>query len=154
MWETSRLFHVNRRLSMTRQFLVTKFAAALFCLILPGAVAAQSKDMTPEEHRAQMRKEAPETVGRYKRTDAAIDRFFRDSAGYAVFPRIGKAGFIIGGGHGAGEVYEKGRVIGTATITMATVGLQAGVQEFSEIIFFENQAALDRFKQNKFEFTA
>ena len=45
-------------------------------------------------------------------------------------------------------------MIGTASITMATVGLTAGVQEFSEILFFENQAALDRFKQNKFEFTA
>ncbi len=138
---------------MTRQFLVVQLAAALLCMISPGTVAAQSKD-SPEEHRAQVRKEVPEAVARYKRTDAAIDRFFKDSVGYVVFPRIGKAGFIIGGGHGAGEVYERGRMIGTATITMATVGLQAGVQEFSEIIFFQNQAALDRFKQNKFEFTA
>jgi lipid-binding SYLF domain-containing protein len=45
-------------------------------------------------------------------------------------------------------------VIGTASITLATVGLQAGAQEFSQVVFFENQAAIDRFKQNKFEFTA
>lgn len=139
---------------MTRQYFVAQLAAALFCMVLPGAVSAQPKDQTPEEFRAQMRKEVPETVARYKKHDAAIDRFFKDSVGYVVFPRIGKAGFIFGGGHGAGEVLERGRVIGTATITMATVGLQAGAQEYSEIIFFKDQAALDRFKGNKFEFSA
>jgi lipid-binding SYLF domain-containing protein len=71
-----------------------------------------------------------------------------------VFPRIGKVGFIIVGGHGEGEVYEKGKMVGVASVTIATVGLQAGIQDYSEIIFFENQAALDRFKQNNFEFTA
>lgn len=141
---------------MTRQYLVLQLAAALLCLMLPGAAAAQpeEKKMTAEEYRAQVRKDVPETIARYKNTDPAIDRFFKDSAGYVVFPRIGKVGFIIGGGHGVGEVYEKGRLVGTATITMATVGLQVGAQEFSEIIFFQNRAALDRFKQNKFEFTA
>ena len=51
-------------------------------------------------------------------------------------------------------MFEKGKVIGTATMTLVTVGLQAGAQEFREIIFFQNQAALDRFKEGKFEFAA
>jgi lipid-binding SYLF domain-containing protein len=140
---------------MTRSYLVVHLAAAaLFAALLPGSPAAQTKEMTPAEHRAQLRKEASETIASYKKADPSLDRFFRDSVGYVVFPRIGKAGFIIGGGHGAGETYEKGKVIGTATITIATVGLQIGAQEFSEIIFFQDRAALDRFKQNKFEFTA
>ena len=137
---------------MTRQCLALQLATALFCILLSGTSAAQ--EMTPEQHRAQVRKEAPETIASYKKTDPAIDKFFKDAAGYAVFPRIGKAGFIIGGGHGMGEVYEKGKVIGTATITSVTVGLQVGAQEFSEIIFFQDQAALDRFKGGKFEVAA
>ena len=140
---------------MTRQYLVVHFAAALFCALLPGSPAAQDeKKMTPAEYRAQLAREAPETIATFKKTDPSIDRFFKDSVGYAVFPRIGKAGFIIGAGHGGGEVHEKGRTIGTASVTLATVGLQVGAQEYSEIIFFQDQAALDRFKQNKFEFTA
>jgi lipid-binding SYLF domain-containing protein len=34
------------------------------------------------------------------------------------------------------------------------VGLQAGAQTFSQVVFFKDEAALDRFKKNKFEFTA
>jgi lipid-binding SYLF domain-containing protein len=129
-------------------------AFALACFLLPAVPHAQQKEQTPAEFRAQLKKEAPETVAAFRKADPTIERFFKDSAGYAVFPRIGKAGFIIGGGHGAGEVYEKGKLIGTANTTLVTVGLQAGAQEFSEIIFFENQAAVDRFKQSNFEFAA
>jgi lipid-binding SYLF domain-containing protein len=39
-------------------------------------------------------------------------------------------------------------------MTVASIGLQVGAQEFSEIIFFQDRGALDRFKQNKFEITA
>ena len=88
------------------------------------------------------------------RPNPTLERFFKQSAGYVVFARVGKAGFIFAGGHGDGELFEKGKAVGTASITMASVGLQVGIQEFSEIIFFENAAALDRFKQNKFEFAA
>src|SRR5262245_43378731 len=118
------------------------FTAA--CFLLPGITHAQDqKPYSATEYRAQLKKEVPETIADYKKTDPSIDRFFKESAGYAVFPRIGKAGFIVGGGHGGGEVHGKGnKVLGTATMTLVTVGLQAGAQEFSEILFFENQAAL------------
>ncbi|MGZ5220167.1 MAG: YSC84-related protein [Chitinophagaceae bacterium] len=33
-------------------------------------------------------------------------------------------------------------------------GFQLGGQAYREVIFFENKAALDRFKENKFEFAA
>ena len=140
---------------MKTRALAVSFAFAAASL-LPGALYAQDqKSYKPEEYRAQLKKEVPETIADYKKTDPSIERFFKDSAGYAVFPRIGKAGFIVGGGHGGGEVYGKGnKLLGTATMTLVTVGLQAGAQEFSEIIFFENQAALDRFVQGKFEFAA
>ena len=79
---------------------------------------------------------------------------FKSAHGYAVFPTIGKAGLIVGGAGGDGHVFERGKMIGTASVTQLTVGLQAGVQEFSEVIFFQDKAALDRFTSDKFEFSA
>ena len=140
---------------MKTRIFAFQLAFALACAIAPGVPYAQDqKPMSAAESRAALKKDVPDTIATYRKTDPTIERFFKDSAGYAVFPRIGKAGFIFGGGHGAAEVFEKGKLIGTATVTMVTVGLQAGAQEFSEIIFFENQAAVDRFKQGKFELTA
>ena len=132
------------------------FALALACFLLPQASFAQDqKTASPAEQREKLKKDAQDTIASYRKADPGIERFFKDSAGYAVFPRVGKAGFIVGGGHGAAEVYGKGnKLLGTATVTIVTVGLQAGAQEFSEIIFLEDQAALDRFTQNKFEFSA
>ena len=127
-------------------------AAALLAFSPLHAVAQQKQ--TPAEKRAQLKTNVAAAIERYKKADPGIERFFKDSAGYAVFPNIDKAGFIVGGGHGDGEVYEKGKLIGTASVTIGTVGLQAGAQTFSQVVFFKDAAALARFKQNKFEFTA
>jgi lipid-binding SYLF domain-containing protein len=67
---------------------------------------------------------------------------------------VGKGAVVVGGGGGGGRVYEKGAYIGNARMTFASVGAQIGGQSFSEVIFFETQATLDRFKQNRFEWTA
>jgi lipid-binding SYLF domain-containing protein len=142
---------------MKKHIVMLQIVAALACGALAGTAAAQKveKDKpTPAAVRQQLNKDVQSTIAKYRKAQPAVERFFKQSAGYAVFAKVGKMGFIIAGGHGDGELFEKGKVVGVASITMGTVGLTAGAQEFSEIIFFENAAALDRFKQNKFEFSA
>ena len=80
--------------------------------------------------------------------------YFDNSIGYAVFPTIGKGGIGIGGAHGSGRVYKEGEVIGTSSMTQVTIGFQLGGEAFSQIIFFENEAALDNFTAGTFEFSA
>jgi lipid-binding SYLF domain-containing protein len=71
-----------------------------------------------------------------------------------VFPTIGKGGIGIGGAYGKGRVYEKGRMIGETSMTQLSVGFQLGGQGFSQIIFFEDAAALKKFTEGEFEFGA
>jgi lipid-binding SYLF domain-containing protein len=80
--------------------------------------------------------------------------FFDSCYGYAVFPTIGKGGLIVGGAHGKGHVYEKGKYIGDTAVTQLSVGFQAGGQAYSQIIFFEDKRALDEFIKGNFEFEA
>jgi lipid-binding SYLF domain-containing protein len=80
--------------------------------------------------------------------------FFSKSYGYAVFPTIGKGGLVVGAAHGDGNVYERGRRLGKTSMTQLSVGLQAGGQAYSEIIFFKDKAALDEFTSGNFEFGA
>jgi lipid-binding SYLF domain-containing protein len=82
----------------------------------------------------------------------ASKRFFDDSYGYAVFPGIGKGGFIVGGAHGNGRVYRKGAYVGDVSMTEVSVGLQAGGQAYREIIFFQDQRAYDEFTNGSYEF--
>ena len=141
---------------MKRNFVILQIAAALACGALTGTAAAQKKEAkpTPAEARQQLGKDVQGTIAKYRKTDPSIERFFKQSAGYVVFPAVGKMGFVVAGAHGDGEVFGDGKLAGTASVTMATVGLQVGVQEYSEIVFFENAAVLERFKGNKFEFAA
>ena len=80
--------------------------------------------------------------------------YFHDSVGYAVFPTIGKGGIGVGGAHGRGRLYQHGAYVGDATMNQLSVGWQLGGQAYSQIIFFQNQQALDDFKSGNLEFGA
>ena len=124
------------------------FISILTLAFLAAPAQAQKSE------RAQFKRDISETIATMKAADPGIERFFKNSAGYVVFPRVGKGGFIFAGGHGDGQLIERGRSVGHASVTIGTVGFTVGAQQFSEIIFFQDQAALDRFKQGRFELTA
>lgn len=90
-----------------------------------------------------------DTIAAFKRAGASAD-FFKSSYGYAVFPTIGKAGFVVGGARGKGRVFKHGQLVGDTTVTQLSVGLQAGGQAYSEIIFFQTRLDLARFESGKF----
>jgi len=81
-----------------------------------------------------------------------VGKMFDGAYGYVIFPKITKGGFVIGGAGGHGLVFKNNKVIGSATLMQATIGAQIGGQQYSEYVFFENKAAMERFKNNKFKF--
>jgi lipid-binding SYLF domain-containing protein len=81
-------------------------------------------------------------------------QFFGKSYGYAVFPTIGKGGFVIAGAHGKGRVYVKGAHVGDTSMTQVAVGALLGGQAYSQILFFENKRAFDAFTSGNFELSA
>lgn len=83
-----------------------------------------------------------------------IKSFFDNSAGAAVFPNVGKGGFIIGGASGNGVLYHAGKKVGMASLKEVSVGLQAGGQAIMEVIFFESDADVEKFKEGNYEFDA
>jgi lipid-binding SYLF domain-containing protein len=80
--------------------------------------------------------------------------YFDASYGYALFPTIGKVGLGIGGAHVQGRVYVHGKYLGDTSMTQLSVGLQIGAEGYSEIIFFQDERALDEFTHGNFEFGA
>jgi lipid-binding SYLF domain-containing protein len=97
---------------------------------------------------------ARDTVAVLKSTDPSIERFFKNAPGYVVFPTVNKGAFVVGGAGGAGILFEDGKPIGKTSIGQVTVGVQAGGQAYTEIIFFENSAELLDFKKGNFGFAA
>ena len=89
-----------------------------------------------------------------KKADPGIEKFFEDSAGYAVFPRVGKGGIGIGGAHGKGLVIADDKAVGRTSLSQVTVGFQLGGQVYSQFIFFKDETALGHFQRGNFELGA
>ena len=88
--------------------------------------------------------------------DAPNLQTFKDQAyGYAVYPKITKAGLVIGGAAGEGVVFVKGGdAIGRSKLKQGSFGLQAGGQQYSEVIFFQHKEAFEKFKNGNLKFNA
>jgi len=86
--------------------------------------------------------------------NAGLSNMFKTAHGYALFPTIGKAGFVIGGAYGKGRVYQGGMHVGDTSMTQASIGFQLGGTGFSQVVFFKDKRALDEFTSGNFEFGA
>jgi lipid-binding SYLF domain-containing protein len=120
-------------------------AACLAFVALLLAVPVLADDRKIEDYSS--------TIAEFKKIPD-VAKFFGNAAGYAVFPTVGKGGLGIGASHGKGQVYSSGKVIGFTSTTDLSIGLQAGGQAYSQIIFFENGEALKNFTSGNFEFGA
>lgn len=104
------------------------------------------------EKREKIIRDAEEAKNIISQMNPNAAKLFDSAVGYAIFPNVGKGAYILGGAAGNGVVYENGERVGFAELRQLDIGLQIGGQAFREVIFFETQAALDRFKNGNLEF--
>ena len=119
---------------------------AFFCALFMGSCStAPSKD-----DRTSFLTEARQGKDYFTKTIPGLNDQLKSSAGYAVFPGIGKWGILFGGGeYGRGAVFAPdGTQIGWAAMNNPSIGLQVGGQGMQMIIVFETQKVLEEFKAN------
>ena len=122
----------------------------LICML----VSACSTAPKSEADREDMVQDARQTLNEFRQSDAGIDTHIDNAYGYAVFPMVAKGGAGVGGAYGRGAVFEQGKHIGYCDLSQGSIGFQLGGQKYSELILFENQAALERFKRDEFALAA
>lgn len=112
------------------------------------ALAAVARAATP------MDQDVDSATALFKKSNPKIEELFKSAYGYAVLPKVGKGAAGIGVAAGEGQVFEKGKMIGTTKMSQVTVGAQLGGQSFAEVIFFETPQVMDDFKDGKFAISA
>ena len=125
---------------------VSLFLAAALCGCTVAPRRPESRDVLAAEVR--------DAISVFKKRDPTINTFFDNSYGYAVFPKVFKGAFLVGGAYGRGELYEQGRILGYCSLSQATLGFSFGGEYFREIIFFKNDTDLHRFLREEFAFSA
>ncbi len=122
---------------------------ALVCaLAVVGATCLGGCSTAPKSQAARenLSSQVQTTIQTAKSTDPGLQKFFDTAAGYAVFPSVGKGAFVAGGAYGKGQLFQNGQLVGYCDLTQATIGLAAGGQQYSEIIFLETPEAVNKFK--------
>jgi lipid-binding SYLF domain-containing protein len=127
---------------------------SLLAIVL--AFTACTSSPTPELAREALARDVQTAIDNALYRSPQLKRLFDESYGYAVFPKAGKGAFIVGAGHGTGQVFQKGkgRAVGEATISQVSIGLQVGGQSFSEFVFFRDKFNFENFTNGKFSFAA
>ena len=119
-----------------------------------GALLGCSTEPKSAEKKMALENDITVALNQFEAADPGLQAELKTVAGYAVFPRVGKAAAGVGGAYGRGEVFAGGKRIGYCDLSQATVGPQLGAQNFRELILFKDNAALDRFKANQLTFAA
>jgi lipid-binding SYLF domain-containing protein len=129
------------------KFLIVSFLAA-------GVSAGCYTAPQDQGERAELNDTAHASLDQLEDLDPSFKAFLDHADGYAVFPDVGKGGFIAGGAYGHGEVFEGGKLIGYSKLTQATVGAQIGGQSYIEVLAFERPWAMERFKEEQWSLSA
>lgn len=123
--------------------------AVALSLVAGGSLGCTSTAPQTEARKTTLHDETQTALKSMKASDPTLDAALSGAAGYAMFPDATKAGFLFGGAYGRGEVYQNGKFIGYSTINQGTVGAQIGAMNYSLLLVFENQAALDKFTRGE-----
>lgn len=121
----------------------------IICLISGCSTAPKG-----EHKKSMLNGEVDLALSEFKSRSPSVKVYVADAYGYAVFPKIIKGAFWVGGAFGRGQVYEKSQMVGFSSISQATFGLSFGGEFFRELIFFRDRATLERFKTSNFVFSA
>ena len=121
------------------------------CIVALSPLVADAQGWDPRETAELSAKterniqDARDTAAELLKTDPTLKAFFDEAYGYAVFPKAKKTGFVLGGGRSNGILFKGDTPYKRAYMTQYTAGFQIGRKSFSQLIFFRDRDAFDRF---------
>ncbi len=95
-----------------------------------------------------------QSIIKAKENDPSLKMWFDTAYAYAVFPKVGKGGFIVGGAGGKGLVIRGDTTMGTTSLSQVSIGAQLGGQVYAQYIMFKDKTAFDHFTRGNFEMGA
>ena len=93
----------------------------------------------------QIESEVDAAIKKFEKEVRGGSKFLSRVKGYLVFPSVIKGGLIFGAEYGEGALRVNGVTKHYYSLTSASIGYQAGVQEHSVLIAFISDASLNNF---------
>lgn len=104
-----------------------------------GAVKSLGVNRTAGE----IEHDADTALNKLLKSTPAAAKLSKTAKGILIFPKILKAGLMIGGQHGEGALKKNGQTVAFYSSFAGSYGLQAGAQSFSYAMFFMDDKSLE-----------
>lgn len=89
------------------------------------------------------------SVAEFKKDVTGGAEFLDKAKGYLVFPKVTKAGLVVGGEYGEGALRVGGKSEDYYNIASASFGLQIGAQQYAIVMVFLEDDAMKKFRESK-----
>ncbi|QAA82007.1 hypothetical protein EI546_09855 [Aequorivita sp. H23M31] len=123
----------------------TKGFITIFMMFIAFSLFSQNADDK------KIMRDAEEARDAFLAANPKLQTYFDDAEAYVIFPNVGKGAFILGAATGNGVVYKNGSPIGMATLKQVDIGVQLGGKAFSELVFLQNEKAVQDFMKGNFK---
>jgi lipid-binding SYLF domain-containing protein len=116
-------------------------AALTVALLAPAAAFASD--------RAALERDARNAYNKLVARVPAAKALSREADAVLVFPKITKAGLVIGGQYGDGVLFRGDKIVGYFNTSGASYGFQAGAQQYGYAMFLMNEKAVHALTKNE-----
>lgn len=129
---------------------MSKFRPLILAAVLAATVPAlTAPTLANAASAAEIRSDSDAALAQLYAKNPSAKLLGRHAKAILIFPRIVKAGLVIGGAYGEGELKQGGKVAGYYSSVTASWGLQAGAQSYGYALFLMNQKAVDYLHESK-----
>ena len=112
-------------------------------LLIVAALLAATAIPAGAQGRPALDRDAKNAYNKLVAAVPATKTIAKSAVAVLVFPKITKAGLMVGGQYGDGVLMRGGKPVGYYNTAGASYGLQAGAQQFGYAMFFMNEGALN-----------
>jgi lipid-binding SYLF domain-containing protein len=124
---------------MNAKMLISAGVGAALLVTGPAVPAADKEKGQPA---AKLSADSRHALNRLYAKVPAAKALGAKSTAVLVFPRVTKAGFMIGGQYGEGTLFKGGKAVAYYSTGGASYGLQAGAQTYGYALFLMNDGAV------------
>lgn len=110
------------------------------------ALAVSASDVSAAQTAAELSAAVQKTIANCYQTVQTCKEFGNKASGMLVFPEVTKAAIGVGGEYGEGALVVGGKPAGFYSTSAASIGLQLGAEQRSQIIMFMTDEALKKFQ--------
>ena len=125
-----------------------RHATAGFAALLLGTAINLTAAHAAPADRTTLNQQVMTTLQQCQQVSVSCSETTTHAKGVLVFPTVTKASFIVGGQGGEGALVENGKITGYYNLGAASAGLQAGIENNSQVYVFRTADALATLKNS------